>query len=241
MADNDNPQGQGEEGQQQNPQGNATPQGDKPQFDAAAFEKKAQEKAEEIASQKVEALKDELAQSLSGKGKPDTPKTWQEVEERAAERGIKAAEERFEKRLEEQRKQTEAKQNLTLKQQEESQKAEWAQMSKEWAEAVQDGVIPDIAPAVKQKLKSNVAFSDLTDEEKNDPGLKAYNDGRLLHAKLKEEGKSTSFYRTLQKFYNKMPAGANAPVFGGGTPTANNSEELDYDAIAANRRAKFGF
>jgi len=228
----------------ENGQAIVTPE-DKPQLDSAALEAKAQAKAEEIANQKVQALKDELAQSLSGKAARQAPKSWEDlesgIETRTTEAAVKAAEERITKKFEERERAAQEKQNLTLKQQEEAQKAEWAQMSKEWAEAVADGVIPDIKPEVKAKLKSNVAFSELTPEEQNDPGLKAYNDGRLLHAKLKGEGKSTSFYRTLQKFYNKMPAGAYAPVIGGSTPTPGQSEELSYDEIAANRRKIFKF
>jgi hypothetical protein len=62
-----------------------------------------------------------------------------------------------------------------------------------------------------------------------------------LHIKLKGEGKSNSFYRTLQKFYNKQPAGVHAPVIGGGTPGTPQGEEYSYDEVQANRKKRFGF
>lgn len=216
-----------------------------PQIDQAAIERLASEKAEKIAAERVEQMKEDLANRISGKSDYEAPKTWQELEERnnnkIEERASAIAEEKVKVALEAEKKAREDATKQQLEQTEAQQKAEWSQMSKEWAEAVADGVIPDIAPTVKQKLTSGTDYSQLTPDEQNDPGLKAYNEGRILHAQLKQQGKSTSFYRTLEKFYNKMPAGATAPVIGGSTPTPQPTEDYDYDAVKANRKAKFGF
>ena len=216
-----------------------------PQIDQAAIDKQISDKATQIADAKLEQMKTDLAASISGKTGYEAPKTWQELEERMTnkteERANAIADEKIKAAREDDRKAAEDQQKQTLQQTETQQKAEWAQMSKEWAEAVQDGVIPDIAPEVKKKLLADPDYSKLTPEEQADPGLKAYNDGRVLHGQLKQQGKSTSFYRTLEKFYNKMPAGATAPVIGGSTPTPQPTEEYSYDQVRANRKAKMGF
>lgn len=216
-----------------------------PVIDQAAIEKAAQERAEQIANEKVERMKEELAASISGKSSYQPPKTWEELEKRVVtqseERANAIAEEKVKAALEAERKAVEDRTKQTLAQTEEQQRAEWTQMSKEWQEAVQDGIIPDIAPEVKKKLTSGVDYAQLSAEEQNDPGLKAYNEARMLHGQLKQQGKSTSFYRTLDKFYNKMPAGALAPVIGGSTPTPQPTQELDYDQVRANRKAKLGW
>lgn len=216
-----------------------------PAIDQEAIDRLASQKAQEIADAKIEQMKAELAASIGGQTKYEAPKTWQELEERitrtSEERANAIAEEKVKAALEAEKKAQEEKTKQTLQQTEAQQKAEWAQMSHEWAEAVADGVIPDISPDIKAKLTSGVDYSQLTPAEQADPGLKAYNEGRLLHGQLKQQGKSNSFYRTLSQFYGKIPAGATAPVIGGSTPTPQPTEELDYEKVKANRKAKFGF
>lgn len=216
-----------------------------PVIDQAAIEKSAQEKAEQIANAKVEQMKQDLAQRISGKSDYEVPKTWEELENRSVSRSAvdseRIAKEAVKEALDARDKADADKTKQSLAQTEAQQKAEWAQMSKEWSEAVQDGVIPDINPEIKKKLTSGTEYSALTPEEQNDPGLKAYNEGRILHGELKKQGKSNSFYRTLDKFYGKMPAGATAPVMGGSTPTPQPSQEYSYEQVQANRKAKFGY
>lgn len=218
---------------------NATPA--TPQVDTAAIEKR----AEEIADARVQRMQDELAAKISGKSGYQPPKTWEEndqrIDNRIEERASAIAEEKVKAALDAKEKEQEDKTKQSLAQTKAQQDAEWSQMSKEWSEAVQDGVIPDIKPEIKAKLTGGTDYSALTPEEQSDPGLKAYNEGRILHGQLKQQGKSTSFYRTLEKFYNKMPAGANAPVLGGSTPTPQPSEEFTYDQVKANRKAKLNF
>lgn len=216
-----------------------------PAVDTAALEKLAEEKAQKIADERVERMKEELAQSISGKSDYQAPKTWEELEKRnenkIEERAAAIADERVKAALEARDKEVEERTKQQLAQTEAQQKEEWSQMSKEWSEAVADGIIPDINPEIKKKLLADPDYSHLSPDEQNDPGLKAYNEGRILHAQLKKDGKSTSFYRTLDKFYGKMPAGAYAPVLGGSTPTPQPSEELDYEKVKANRKARLGF
>lgn len=209
-------------------------------------DEKSQSKAEEIATTKVEKLKEELAESLSGKkgGRygEKGPESWDKFQDDTTERAVKIAEEKIEKRLEAERKATEDKQKQSQAQIEAQQKAEYARMSSEWQEAVADGVLPDISAKVKEKLKSGVTYDKLTEEEQKDPGLKAYNEARLLHIQLKNDGKSNSFYRTASQFYRKQPAGARAPVMGGGPATPGDSaEDYSYEDVKANRKAKFNF
>lgn len=218
---------------------------------SALVDSTAQAKAEAIATSKVEKLKEELAESLAGKKSSrygdNGPESWDKLHENitseATEKAVKAAEERIESRLKAEKEERENKEKMTQKQLEEQQKAEYARMSADWQEAVQDGVLPDISPTVREKLKSGVAYEDLSDVEKKDPGLRAYNEARLLHVQLKQEGKSNSFYRTVTQFYRRQPAGSTAPVFGGSvsSPGAPTGDAYDYDEVAKNRRDKFGF
>jgi hypothetical protein len=210
-------------------------------------ESKAQEKADEIATSKVEKLKEELAESLSGKKTSgrygaNGPESWDKLHDSITNDAVKIAEEKIEKRLEQERKVQEDKQKQTQAQVEAAQRAEYARMSSEWAEAVTDGILPDIGKEVKAKLKSGVKYEALSEDEQKDPGLRAYNETRLLHIKLKNEGKSNSFYRTASQFYRKQPAGARAPVMGGGPASPGSSDDdFDYKEIQANRKKKFGF
>lgn len=230
----------------------AAPANDQPTLSedqiAALIERQSTEKAESIATSKVEALKEELAKSLSGKSQSrygeHGPESWEKFQDDTTERAVKIAEEKIEKRLEAERKANEEKSKQTLKQAEEAQKAEYAKISAEWQEAVQDGVLPDISNEVKAKLKSGVAYEDLTETEQRDPGLRAYNEARLLHLQLKNEGKSNSFYRTAAQFYNKQPAGARAPVIGGAGASIGPSgqeEDYSYEEIVNNRKKHFKF
>ena len=211
------------------------------------IEEKSQAKADEIATSKVEKLKEELAESLSGKksggryGK-EGPESWDKLHENIEKETLTKVEEKIEKRLEQERKVQEDKAKQTQTQIEVAQKAEYAQMSAQWQEAVADGILPDIGKDVKAKLKSGIKYDALTEDEQKDPGLKAYNEARLLHIQLKNEGKSNSFYRTASQFYRRQPAGSKAPVMGG-SPGGGVSTDDDYDykEIQANRKKRFNF
>ena len=203
-------------------------------------------KSAEKATAQVEKLKEDLANSISGNkstsryGK-DGPESWDKFQKDTTEDAVKLAEERMTKKYEDQKKQEEVQKNQTVKQQEETMKAGEVKISQEWSEAVADGLLPDIDPQIKQKLQSGTQYSQLTEEERNDAGIKSYNEVRILHAKLNQEGKSSSLYRTVQKYYNADPAGKSAPVMGGSTSTGNASGELTYDQIVSNRKKRFGF
>lgn len=209
---------------------------------------KASEKAEAIASSKVEKLKEELAASLSGKKQgrygEKGPESWEALQNDTKELTLKETDALIDKKLADREKAQEAKQKQSQAQVEAQQKAEYARMSAEWQEAVSDGVLPDISADVKAKLQSGVTYDKLTEAEQKDPGLRAYNEARLLHIQLQKEGKSNSFYRTASQFYRKQPAGARAPVMGGGgvsTPGGSGDADYDYAEVVKNRKAKFNF
>lgn len=210
-----------------------------PQIDPAVIAKQ----AEALATQKVEELKNNLVSSLSGQAQSrygDTgPKSWDDLHDTIKNETVEEAEKRILAKIEAKDKAREDEQKKTQASQEAKQQEEWARMSQEWSEAVADGIIPDINAQVKAKLKSGVKFDELTPEEQSDEGLKVYNELVATHVKLKGEGKSSSLYRTAQKFYNQ-PAGAHAPVLGSSTPTPANTE-YSYDEITANRKAKLGW
>ena len=210
-------------------------------------DEKSQAKADEIATSKVEKLKEDLANSLSGK-KPggrygeNGPESWDKLHDTITNDAVKIAEEKIEKRLEQERKANEDKAKQTQAQIEAGQRAEYVKMSADWQEAVTDGILPDISKEVKEKLKSGVKYEALTEDEQRDPGLKAYNEARLLHIQMKNEGKSNSFYRTASQFYRKQPAGSRAPVLGSGVASPGQSEgEYEYKETVANRKKIFGF
>lgn len=211
------------------------------QIDLQALERLADEKAAE----KVALLKQDLVSSLSGQAAEQPPESWTSLKEEIKTNAVKEAEERILSKIEQQNQERQKSQEaeeaqkaqLTAKQQEEENRREWETMSAQWRDAVADGILPDISPEVKSALESGVTYDKLTPEQQQDPGLKAYNDARALHLKLKKEGKSSSFYRTVQKEFNKTPAGASAPVMGS-TAAVSPSTGYTYEEVRANRIAK---
>lgn len=204
------------------------------------------QKADEIAQQKIESLKQDLVQSISGKQSRygDTgPESWDylhdTIKTEAKEEAVREAEERIMKKLEAKEQEAIKAKELSVKQEEETKQQEWSRMTQEWQEAVEDGLLPDIDSTVKAKLREGKTVNDLTPEERSDVGLKAYNDLIATYQKLKAEGKATSLYRTAQKFLNQRPAGAGAPVFGSTPPATPPSDDYSYEEIAKARREKF--
>ena len=212
---------------------------------SALVETKAQQKAETIATSKVEALKEDLAKSLSGKkGRYDEengPKSWDDLHERIATDAERRAEEKIEKKLAEIEKTNEEKSKQTLKQTEEAQKAEMTAITRGWESAVRNGVLPDIAPEIRTKLQAGNTYAQLSPDEQKDPGLRAYNEALQLHVQLKNQGKVDSFLETATYHYRKQPAGVRAPVIGGAVSAGQGDDELSYDEVKKNRIQKFGF
>lgn len=210
---------------------------------SALIDARAKKEAETIAAAEVEKLKTDLATSLTGGNKSrygeTGPKSWDELHDNilteAEQRAARVYEENM-KKMEEKRK---SEEEMTAKEREDAQKAEYAQISLEWQELVEDKVLPPINPEVLTKLQSGKTFAQLTPEEQQDPGLRAFNESRMFYAKQKAEGKTGSFYRTIQR-QMKQPGGMSAPVIGGGAPTSHSSE-LEYEDVSTNRRKIFGF
>lgn len=209
----------------------------------ALIDQRAQARADEIATQKTEALKQNLIESLSGKKSmygEKGPESWDKLHETIETSAVEKAEKRIMEKLEAKEKEREQKEQLTVKQQEEKNKAEFARIDTEWAEAVKDGILPDISKDVKAKLSGGATYAQLTDEERNDPGLKAYNESKLMFIQMKQKGESSSFYRTAKLYSERKPAGAHAPVLGGTTQTAT-TQDYTYEEVQANRKKKFGY
>ena len=154
---------------------------------------------------------------------------------------MKEAETRILGKIEEQRKQDEETKQTSIKQQQDELQKEYAQVVQEWKEAVQDGLLPSIKPEIEKRIQSGIGYKDLTDDERKDPGLKAYNEAFAMHAQLKREGKSSSFYRSVQKFYNRPAAGTRAPVFGNAVATHEDPDEYSYEDIARARKKIFKY
>jgi len=211
---------------------------------ASMIDEKAQTKADEIATLKVDALKEELAESLTGKKNGQyadkNPESWDKFQQDTNEKSAKMTEQMIEERFKARDKETADKAKLSQKQVVDEQNKEYSRISTEWNEAVKDGLLPDIGAAVKAKLQTGTTYEQLTVEEQKDAGLRAYNGARALYIQQKNNGETSSFYRTASK-YTRQPAGARAPVIGGGVAVADAGEELDYAEVAKNRKSKFGF
>lgn len=205
-------------------------------------------RASEIAAAKVEELKNALIGSISQKESrygENGPKTWDELHDSIERDSVAKAEQRSREIIKEelaaQNKAREELQRAESERNESQRKEELGRLTAEWQDLVADGVVPDLSDSVRAKLKEGKVFSELTPEEQKDPGLKTYNELIATHMKMKQEGKSNSLYRTAQKFLNQKPSGADAPVFGGTSPTNSNSEDYDYEDVSKNRKARFGF
>lgn len=211
------------------------------------IEKTATEKATSMSQENIEKMKEQLVESISGKKQSSRygesgPESWDTLHESIVKDAEEKAEKRIFEKLEAQKKQEQEEKEKQNEVQKQTQLQEATQMTKEWADAVSDGLIPDIKPEIKEKLKSGkVQYKDLSEEEQADPGLKAYNEARILHVKLKQEGKTSNFYRTIQKFYSGQPRGAYAPVMGGGAGGADVGSDFSYDEVKENRKKMFGF
>jgi hypothetical protein len=200
-------------------------------LDSKAIEQLAEQKAQE----KMDKLKENLVSSLSGTQSEKAPESWSALKNETVEMAVKAAEEKILSRVkadrEEEDKKREAEKLVTEAQTKANADKEWAEQSAQWREAVNDGIIPDIKPEVAKAVEEwQKGGTPLTPEQYNDPGLKAFREAKALHDQMKAEGKSSSFYRTIEKFYNKKPAGAAAPVLGGSRAVAQHSS-ISYDEI----------
>lgn len=219
--------------------------------DALTFDSKLVEQiAEQKAALKMEEMKASLVSSLTGQKPPEDlpPTRWGEVARKEdLEKVLSTAEERiFQKiqadRQSENTKQLELQAQAHAKTQDENTR-DWKNLSDQWKDAVSDGIVPDIqTPGLKEKLyayQTNKGPSP-TVEEMNDPGITAFAAARTLHDNLVKEGKTSSFTRTIEKYYTKQPAGASAPVLGNSV-AGSNARTLTYKEVQENRRAKFGF
>lgn len=213
--------------------------------DNTTFDPKVVEQlAEEKATAKIEELKADLAASLSGKTEEQPPASWSSLKEEIKSTAVAEAETRILSKIEHDNKaKTDAEQAAATQSQaniEEEQRKEWEMMSSQWRDAVADGILPDIAPEIKEKLNTGVGYDKLTKEEQEDAGLVAYNNARALFLAEKKEGKSSSLYRSVLKAKEARPAGASAPVFGA-SRASTPKQGYTYDEVRAENRANSKF
>lgn len=213
---------------------------DSPTFDPAQLDALAEAKAAE----KMEQLKANLVTSLSGQPTEKPPESWSALKNETVDMAVTKAEERILSKIEQDNKtKAEAAQAETQKTQaqiELDQRKEWETMSSQWRDAVADGILPDIAAPIKEKLNTGVGYDKLTKEEQQDAGLVAYNDARALYLAERKEGKSSSLYRSVLKAKEARPAGASAPVFGS-SRASTPKQGYTYDEIHKENQANSKF
>ena len=189
---------------------------------------KANKLTDEKTSKNYEKLKEDLINSLAGKtdeklpweaqGKKD-PDSWQQVIKTAEEKAYKRAQRAIDEKLaalEEKRKNLQKRESEKYK---EDLAKKHKSFSRDFMELVDEGKI-QIEPEIKQKLMSGKSLTQ--EEQDTSKGISAWKKLRDLAYE-----NNTSVYKAYHKFYDKKPAGANAPVFGA-TSFAGNEKTDDY-------------
>lgn len=209
-------------------------------LDQERLSKEIESKADIKATEKVEQMKQDLVKSLSGddggsyewekKGKK-APSDYDELFTEVDKRTIKPeqVDEIVEKKLEEKEKLEQKRQEEERSSQEKTIEERRMQFDQEWYDLVNEGKMPAVSKEVQEKIDNKVK---LTQEEvESDPGLKA----RLNLVQIVQnsgKGAKLAYYED----YEKQPAGAKAPVFGG-KPSApkTGDDEWTYEDIKSER------
>lgn len=191
-----------------------------------------EETAKSVATAQMEKMKEELASNILGKEKVAPPKDWGEVARKEdIEKAISTAEEKAYARLQRERKAEEEKQaaavQMSYQQQMAESQKELEHFSAEWKGFVDDGILPDIGEETKIRI---AAKAPLTEEDRKDPGLVAFNETFASYVNKLKRGEPTSSYKTLREYSNKKSAGMSAPVFGG-RPAVSQSSGHSYDEV----------
>lgn len=217
-------------------------------LDPKVVEQIAEEKAEQKATEKFQQLQDNFIQSIAGKKPTPAPSDWGEVARKDDIEAVKTQTKQeildeLKAQREAERKADEERQANESKRKEEDERSrmdnEWKEQSAQWREAVEDGLIPAINPEVSKVLDAWQKGTGRapTDEEMKDPGVKAYAEARAAYQKMRKENsdKPLSFYRYIEKFHNKQPAGASAPVLGN-TRSVQPKTGYTYEEVHADTR-----
>jgi hypothetical protein len=193
-----------------------------------AVEEAATAQAEKIAADKVEALKSSLIDSLGGKKADAAPKSWDELARKDdLDKKVTETIAPLQKEIEDLKKEREQLKSQREKTDNEI-RLEKSRIDREWKELVEDGELPPIKPEIMAKIEKNES---LTDDDRKDEGLTAYNELIKTHF---ETNKGGSLYRTLKHSLNRQPSGARAPVLGGRmrpTQVEGDDEDFTYDEI----------
>jgi len=217
-----------------------------------AFDKLDNDKREaykqEVKQEAIQEAKNALVSSLTddkekfswesrGKKQPDNYSEMFAESDRRADAKIEAYKKEVENsRVAEQEARTkreEDKRQQDLKSMEDRRKS----FDSDWYSLMEQGKMPKMADDIKEMVNKG---QKLTQEQiDNDEGLVAR---KKLMNTVQQSGKSTkvAFYED----YEKLPAGAKAPVLGGrpSTPASKKSkDDYTYDEIKAKRREMFGF
>jgi len=197
---------------------------------------------EEISSAKIAEYQANIAKAV---GNNDNDKydsmgdLRSDIDRRAEDKArqySKEAVDNYKKEVEAKEDKIKADEQAKIKQTAEEQNQEWNKMTAEWKEAVADGIAPSISEDLNKKLESGVTYKDLSEAERNDPGLVFYNKARQAHVENRRSGSATSFYRTIAKFDDK-PSSSKAPIFGGSVANPSYSDEFtDSDLNEATNR-----
>jgi len=201
--------------------------------------------AKKEAVSEVEKLKQELVQSIQGekkkysweeKGKTK-PDNYDELFEEVDKRVVKP--EDLEKLVENKLSETEKKRQEAEEQSRKQKELELGERKKqfdsEWYDLVQQGKMPKVADEIQERINKNEKLT--KDEILADEGLKA----RLELAQLSQSTGKTAKVAYYED-YTAEAAGKSAPVLGGRPSTPQtDSQELEYEDVAQNRKNIFGY
>ena len=207
----------------------------------------------------VQQAKDELISSLGGgsenkygwggtdksTGKP-APKDWDEIPDKILQQTDDLIEKKWAAKEEASKKEADAESERLSKQEDTDKQSRIDQvkndMSRDFFTLVELGQVDDIGDDVKKKLQSGTDYNDLSDDEKADPGLSAWNKLQQLHIDKHSKGESTNLINTYKKFYKKDTANKakNAPVSGGepGVSGGGDNDMPSLEELRANARER---
>lgn len=184
-------------------------------------------KAEEIAQEAARKTKEEIAKQISGEKDADkwVPKSYEEIVDKAKDE-MREENQKTQKDADEQREADEKKAG-------EDKKKSLEKWNKHWDTQIKtlekDGIIEEVNEDIQKKLDNK---EELTDEEKNDPGLKSREQIFSKARELKETNLELVAYKYI-KGEKKASGRSSAPVIGSnrGGFTPGNKSGYSYEEV----------